>query len=169
MGHAFSPARTIRQVMRPEPVCVTPDTSIRALLRTLEEEEISGVPVVGSDGRLVGVVSRTDLLRRYAEAILDERTPSQFERLVEGPEGALPEEGEEVDLDGIEEALGGPEATVEACMTPEPMTAHADDPVAPVARRMAEAGIHRVIVTDAAQVPIGIVTSIDLLRHYPGA
>jgi CBS domain-containing protein len=51
-------------VMTPNVITVDPDTSVQALARLLCERGISGVPVVDSDKRLVGIVSEGDLLHR---------------------------------------------------------------------------------------------------------
>ena len=51
-------------VMTPDVITVDPDTSVQALARLLSERGISGVPVVDSDKRLVGIVSEGDLLHR---------------------------------------------------------------------------------------------------------
>jgi CBS domain-containing protein len=45
-------------------VTVTPDTRVEAIARLLLERGISGVPVVAADGRLVGIVTEGDLMRR---------------------------------------------------------------------------------------------------------
>ena len=51
------------EIMTPEVITVSPDTSVADLARTMMENRISGVPVV-QNGRLVGIVSEGDLLRR---------------------------------------------------------------------------------------------------------
>jgi IMP dehydrogenase len=45
-----------------QPVTLPPDAQIRDALRLMEEFKISGVPVVGPDRRLVGIVTNRDLL-----------------------------------------------------------------------------------------------------------
>lgn len=57
---------TVAEVMRPAPAVVTPDLSIEAAADLLSQDGMREVPVV-SDGRLVGSVSRTDLLAVLAE------------------------------------------------------------------------------------------------------
>jgi CBS domain-containing protein len=53
-----------RDVMTPHVITVDPDASVQALARLLSERGISGVPVVDSDERLVGIVSEGDLSHR---------------------------------------------------------------------------------------------------------
>jgi CBS domain-containing protein len=57
--------------------------------------------------------------------------------------------------------------TVEDLMTPDPACVGVDTPVTEIARLMAERRIHRVIVTDRVGIPVGIVTSLDLLEVFP--
>src|SRR6516162_7755643 len=51
-------------VMTTNVISVTPDTSVQALAALLSERGISGVPVIDSADRLVGIVSEGDLLHR---------------------------------------------------------------------------------------------------------
>src|SRR5687768_15069231 len=60
---AASP-RHVGDVMTREPVCATAGDSLRDVARVLDEYEISGVPVIDDQDRLIGVLSRTDLIRR---------------------------------------------------------------------------------------------------------
>ncbi len=51
-------------VMTTQVITVGPDTSVRELALLLSERGISGVPVIDSDNRIVGIVTEGDLLRR---------------------------------------------------------------------------------------------------------
>ena len=51
-------------VMTTDVITVDPNTSVQALAALLSERGISGVPVVDSDNRVIGVVSEGDLLHR---------------------------------------------------------------------------------------------------------
>ena len=53
-----------RDIMRKRVLSVTPQTTLSDLARLLAEHHVSGVPVLGTQGDLIGVVSQTDLLRR---------------------------------------------------------------------------------------------------------
>jgi acetoin utilization protein AcuB len=46
-----------------DPVTVTPDTSFPDAFRTIREKGIRYLPVVGKKGRLIGIVTQTDLLQ----------------------------------------------------------------------------------------------------------
>ena len=52
----------------------------------------------------------------------------------------------------------------EDLMRTEDVTAKPDEPIGAVARRMARSGSHRIVVVDADQHAIGIVTSLDLVK-----
>ena len=56
-----------RDIMTTEVLTVSPETSIADLSKTLENRQIGGVPVVDQGGRLVGVITQTDLLERARE------------------------------------------------------------------------------------------------------
>jgi predicted transcriptional regulator len=56
-----------RDVMMSPVVTVTPRTSVREVAQLFLDKRISGAPVLGDDGKLVGIVSEGDLLHR-AEA-----------------------------------------------------------------------------------------------------
>jgi CBS domain-containing protein len=57
-------------------ITVEPNTSVQALAMLLSERGISGVPVVDTDSRLVGIVSEGDLLRRVETGT--ERRPERL-------------------------------------------------------------------------------------------
>jgi CBS domain-containing protein len=147
-------ATTIGEVMTKNPVCATPGMSIRQLAGLFAEHGVSGAPVVGLDGKLVGVVSRTDLFRRvtsevsgpsagYLFDLLNDRAPTERQPMPE------------------------PLIVVGDFMSESPVTAVAGDAVGAVAKKMAERRVHRVVVIDANKRPVGVVTTLDLLRVFP--
>jgi CBS domain-containing protein len=143
-----------RNVMVPEPVCVEPSTTMRQLARVFEENEISGAPVVDKEGRVIGVVSKTDLIRRCSEGT-ENAPPAYLFEVLRDQSG----EDEEV----IPEAL----ICVEDFMTEDPVTVSPETAAGEVARLMFERRIHRVVVVDDGRFPIGIITSLDLLGAFP--
>jgi len=51
-------------IMTRNVVTVTPDTTVAALVQILLSRNIGGVPVVGAEGAIVGIVTEGDLVRR---------------------------------------------------------------------------------------------------------
>lgn len=142
-------------VMTREPVCVEPSTCIRSLARAFEDNEISGAPVIDADGRVVGVVSKTDLIRRCSEGSADVPPAYLFEVLCE--------------QESVDDATDLPPETlfcVEDFMSEDPLMVSPEMSAAAIARELHERRIHRVIVVDADRRPLGVVTSLDLLGHF---
>ena len=134
-----------RDVMTKELISVTPDTPIAEFARICEEDNISGAPVIRIDGTLVGIVSRTDLVRRLLEDGRSFGTTAEFE---------MPATHE--DLRQVSDIM----ATDVVSFSPE-------SSVSDIAARMARDKIHRVVVTEGDKVA-GIVTSLDVLGCFPG-
>jgi CBS domain-containing protein len=65
-GRRTPPPRTVGQAMTPDPVCVPDDTPVAKAARTMVAHGLRLLPVIGADDRLVGVVSRGDVLRATA-------------------------------------------------------------------------------------------------------
>jgi len=66
---------TVEQLMTPGPIVISESAPIDVCVRMLEENEISGMPVVDADGLLVGVISETDVVRARATEHLWSRWP----------------------------------------------------------------------------------------------
>ncbi len=64
--YAKSHARKARDVMSKHVVAVSEDTSVAEIADLLERHRIKRVPVV-QDGKLIGLVSRADIVRAFAE------------------------------------------------------------------------------------------------------
>lgn len=150
-----------KDAMTSNPWCATPDLSVRELAAMFSEKNISGAPVIARrpDGPLVGVVSRTDLFRRITEQG-SAHAAYLFDLLKPG---------------GASAAAGGgaggtaPLIVVADFMAENPVTVGPEDALASVAKVMAARRIHRVVVIDAAKRPLGIITTLDVLRFFPAA
>lgn len=144
-------ARRVKDVMNPDIMTVADDMTTDELARYLTEREISGAPVVDSQGCVIGVVSMTDIGRHLAE-------PSEF---------ASSRRSEFYDLGGdatLEERfLEESAVAVRDVMTPVVQHVPANAAIAEAARIMVEQHIHRLVVTQGKE-PVGIITSMDLLR-----
>ncbi len=59
----------VERVMTPDVITVTPDTSLAETARLMLEHKISGLPVVDAKGRVVGVVTESDIFRVLVEKL----------------------------------------------------------------------------------------------------
>jgi CBS domain-containing protein len=57
-------AMRAQDIMTTDVVTVSPETGVRDVAKLMIDRRISGVPVVDSDGHIVGVVTERDLYRR---------------------------------------------------------------------------------------------------------
>lgn len=148
-------ARSVKDVMNPDVMTVADEMTTGELARYLTEREISGAPVVDSQGHLIGVVSMTDIGRYMAEpSDLESTRGSEFYR----------DSADEVTLDDFgQRHVEQSGATVRDVMTPVIHQVPANATVAEAARVMVREHIHRLVVTQGRQ-PVGIITSMDLLR-----
>lgn len=147
---------TCASIMTREVITVSPDATLSELCRMLAEDEISGAPVVDHRGQLVGMVSKTDVLQNLLSGRQSPGLPSatlQFLGLSDTMAGMAE--------DGEEEAFG----QVADFMTPDVESVTPATPIARAARRMSAKRIHRLVVVDNGEV-VGIITSLDLLKHF---
>ena len=56
-------ASTVGELMHDEPVTIHPDATARDAATVMHDRDVSRLPVVDRDGKLVGIVSRGDVLR----------------------------------------------------------------------------------------------------------
>ncbi|MBN2208205.1 MAG: CBS domain-containing protein [Candidatus Coatesbacteria bacterium] len=141
-----------KDVMTREVVTVSPSTSLKALSRILEEHSITGAPVVDDEGRIVGIVSQTDVLFSQLPArIGNEDYDDIFDLFSASPEVG----GSQV------RHLRAPR-WVEDIMTKHVVVASEDMSVLELASLLAEKGIHRVPVARNGKL-VGIVSALDLL------
>ncbi len=165
----------VREIMQTEVATASPEMTVRELARLWEEHGITGTPVVDVSGKVLGVVSATDLVRLAAEEAdasdVAERTapavpPEEVEE--DGGEAAwyafFAEEAPELyaGLDGIAESVFD-EATVGDIMTRAIISVRPQATVQELARFLLRAGMRRALVMEGGKLA-GIVTATDVLR-----
>src|SRR5690348_16677909 len=138
----------VRDVMTETVAAVTSEEPLKVAAQRMLEYGVSGLPVVGEGGRLVGVLSETDILFK-------ERSSPERRGLVEwvlhygdDPPSA------KLGARNAGEAMTGPAITV------SPRRSLAD-----AAALMLDLAIDRLPVVDGEQL-VGIVTRSDLVRAF---
>ena len=150
--------RTAKDIMTAEVVSATAEMTLREFARLLDEFEVSGAPVVDAVGRLIGVASKSDLIHRAMDPELGLEPRYVFEMLYPDVD-----DEESPTSDGAESLVEDP-VFVTDFMTEDTVTASPDDPIRMLALRMIDAQVHRLIIVDADNRPVGIITSMDLLK-----
>jgi len=130
--------------------------SVAELAEFLIDNEISGAPVEDVEGRMIGVVSLTDVAASFAgrdQAVVDHAEADYYVRSWE--EKFNPE-----DLAGLR--VADSDATVGEIMTPSIFAVDEEEPISRVAEKMIHSHLHRLLVTRDKRV-VGILTTSDLL------
>lgn len=147
-----------RDIMQRNVLGVPPDMMIPELVDFLISHRVSGVPVV-EKGKVVGIVSRSDLVRAVSlERSLAGVVAQGFEQEEFAP-------GEAPLLPGLRSSAvqALEQRTVRAIMVAEPVCVAPDTPVAEVARLLVAKHMHRVLVTEGGRL-IGLISSLDVVR-----
>lgn len=137
------------QIMTRPVITVTPETTIVEAANTMLHRHVSGLPVVSAAGKLVGIVTEGDFIRR-AE-IGTERKHGRFMRFILGSGHAA--------ADFVHEHGG----KVGEIMTPDPLTISEDTNLDQIVRLMERNDIKRLPVTRGDRV-VGIVSRSNLLQ-----
>jgi CBS domain-containing protein len=140
---------TAGDLMTRDVVMIPRPMSLRAAAHRLAQSGVSGAPVVDEEGRCVGVLSMTDLVRWL------DRSPAPAHR----PTGA-PCFCSDWQVTELEEL---PADEVGRYMTQDVVTATPDTGIGDLARAMLAAHIHRVFVLSESGRPVGVVSSTDVL------
>ena len=139
--------RVVDDLMTRDVTTVQEDTPFKEIAGILTEQEISALPVLDSSGRLVGLVSEADLIRKEAAQA--------------DPEGRGP-----MPRSASEFEPGVAAATARDVMSAPVRTAHSGWSVVEAARAMRDHHVKRLPVVDDTDRVVGIVSRRDLLRVF---
>ena len=139
----------VQEVMTPLAITISPDASVVDAASLMDQHRISGLPVVDSGGKLVGMISDTDFLRRA-------------------------ELGTEIKRSKVGSVLAGPEAEadeyvksharrVSEMMTERPATVESNDELDVAIRLMERRQIRRVPVMKDGEI-VGILSRANLVQ-----
>jgi CBS domain-containing protein len=137
------------QIMTREVITVSPDTTVTDAAAKMLGNHISGLPVVNDAGKLVGIVSDGDFVRR--SEIGTQRKRTRWLQFLVGPGKQATE---------FVRASG---RRVEEVMTPDPITASEDTTLESLVETMEKNNIKRVPIMQFGRMT-GMVTRTNLLR-----
>ena len=145
--------QTVADLMNHDVLTVLPTTPLSQAIQILVDRQISGLPVVNDAGKLVGVISESDLIWRekgldqppyimFLDSVIYLQNPAKHDR-------------------DLHKVLG---QTVGEVMTSHAISITADATIPTAARIMHEKKIHRLPVVDTEDRPIGIITQGDIVK-----
>lgn len=123
----------VAELMKTDVKAVRPDETVADAVTTFADAHVSALPVVDAHGRLIGVLSTSDVLGAMAEA----PGPTERERLFEG-------------------------TRVSEIMTTRPLTIDAEAEVTEAARQMLYLEVHRLFVEREGQL-VGVLSQTDVV------
>lgn len=170
---------TLKEIMTADPVTVGPEATLREVADLLTAAGISGVPVVGDSGDVMGVVSASDILTFTATlpGVPVQRPEfSEWDDLPRTEEEETPPEyfadfwpDAGADVVARMGEVASPEwdvldeHTADEIMSRKLETVEQSVDVCTAARRMVEAKIHRLLVVNG-DLLIGVVTTTDFVK-----
>ncbi len=148
----------VRDMMSRDVAVIRRDSDVHELEKMLLTRGVHGVPVVDDRGRIVGVVSQTDLLAWHFQSGVD-GVP-----FYDRPDDAWTE-GERRPMVQVNDIRT---ARISEVMSPLIHCIRPERDIAEAAARMVRERIHRLIVVDPDYAVVGILSATDLLRAVPG-
>jgi CBS domain-containing protein len=145
--------KTVADVMTPDPITIKAQAPLQEAVEVLAEKRISGLPVLDDQGKLVGIISETDLMWQetgvdappyimFLDSVIYLQNPARYEK-------------------EIHKALG---QTVGEVMSDKPISIYPHQTLKEAAHLMHEKKIRRLpVINDDGQV-IGIITQGDIIR-----
>lgn len=143
----------VRDIMTEKVITLSPGTGIVEAARVLMEHHINGAPVIDSDGRLVGILCRDDLISQQKKLPL----PSYFVVL----DGIIPLISPKHIAKEVDKIAA---TSVEQAMTAKPIAVTPETSIEDVASLMVDKKIHTIPVLDASGRLVGIVGKEDILK-----
>ncbi|HEU5324352.1 MAG TPA: CBS domain-containing protein [Candidatus Limnocylindria bacterium] len=124
----------VADLMTIDPIVIGPKASVSEAEELMAAKGVSGLPVVDDHGRLIGVISQTDLLYLTRPAV---------RALMTRWETPL---------------------TVAEVMTSPPVTVRTTISLENAARVMSEHDVHRVVAVDRKGRPVGVLSASDFVQ-----
>jgi len=150
-------AETAADLMTPNPVSLNADATFKTAAAFLTDQGVSAAPVIDEAGRPVGVLSLSDLVVHDREDFLRvSARPEFYQRADLSPRAVRIISTDVVD---------GETTRVSDLMTPAVFSATLETPAYRVIEDMLALNVHRLFVVDCDGILVGVVSTVDVLRH----
>ena len=141
----------VKEIMTKDVTSVTPDTNAKEALELLLKMQISGLPVIDKENKLIGMFTEKDILRDILPSYIDRVGRFIYE---ENPKATRRKFQELKDL------------LVSKLMRKDVVTVDEDASLCEVTRLMLTQKVRRIPVLDKEKKVVGIVAREDIVRAY---
>ncbi|CAB4881178.1 unannotated protein [freshwater metagenome] len=146
---------TVAEIMDRQPATVTPEDTVETVVHRMHEHQLPGLPVVDADGRLLGIVTESDLLLYDEQEDLD--PPPHLEIM-----GGIIYLGSVKHWEErVRKSIAGSAGEL---MTADPVTATPEMTAHDAGRLIAAHKHNRLPVVDGQGALVGVVTRVDVLE-----
>lgn len=145
-----------KEIMSSPPVSIHEDKTLQDTIEMLAKHRFSGLPVVDNDGKLVGIISDTDIIR-YSEQtkVVPKANLS----------GWISPYANVSELASMQKGIENLHQTrVSEVMTKKVHTVNEETEASEIARLMNRRNINRIPVVDSKKKLVGIVTRADMVQ-----
>jgi CBS domain-containing protein len=151
-------AWTAAELMSPNPLSIREYATANEAAGFLTARGLSAAPVINEAGAPVGVLSQTDLVVHFRERVDSLACRTRGEEFA-GPD-APPQRRGDFEFEAVPDT-----ARVRDLMTPTVFAVRPDTPAARVVADLLTLKVHRLFVTDAGGVLVGVISAVDVLRR----
>ena len=147
---------TAREIMTREVVTVTTETSLKELASKFVETRYSNMPVLDNNGKLIGVISETDLI--------EQQKPLHIPTVMALFDGVFYLDSEKSFKEQVDRVTA---TTVGELCNKKPVTCAPEATVREIASLMSKHKVHLLPVVEAGNM-IGVVSRLDMIRSMEG-
>lgn len=144
--------QTARDIMTENVITVTPETTVQELAKVLTEKSIGGVPVLDSEGSLLGVVTESDLI--------DQKKKIHIPTMVTLLDSFFYLENPDKMVEEMKKFAG---TTVGDILSKDPVTVEEETTLEEIATIMAEKHVHTLPVVKGDKL-VGIIGKKDIIK-----
>ena len=141
-----------RDIMTRKVISVSPETAVTKAAKIMLDNFVNGMPVVDSEGCLVGIICQSDLIAQQKQLPL----PSVFTIL----DSVIPLFSQKNLESEVQKIIA---TTVSKAMTPDPITISPESSLEEIAKLMVDKKLYTLPVVEQGKL-LGIVGKEDVLR-----
>lgn len=148
-----------KEIMTKPVISIKEDATLAEAVKLLNDNAISGAPVVDNEGRVVGILSESDFLE-YTQQIIGQPLKFPYDWLSNGQEVANITVGQR----GVEVVELITSTEINKLMSRDVVTFREEATFNQIVKTMAEKNINRLPIVDADEKLVGIITRSDVIK-----